>query len=948
MKVLKVMKVLNISLNIIVNIVRLQRNLSWGWILLILFLGVGQSQTFGRLGRVLNELGQPVVGAKLTVRSSSGGEIERYETGPDGRFRLGNLPPGTYQMTVERVGFQLRQISLSTLPETSAEPLEIRLTLDPLQAEVTVTAERGAVLEIERSPSLVVAREGDRLTSLPLPTIGHALEATPGVLLQQTTYGQVSPFLRGLTGYQVLNLVDGLRFNNSTFRSGPNQYLAYLEPSQVQRLEAMLGPSSAQYGSDAMGGAIHLLTDSPSFGSGKAPAWRGEMGLFGASADLSAGANAKLTVGTDRYAWLGGLQGRRHQDLRPGQGIDSRHAFRRLFGLSPELIRELTGNRLQDSGFQAMGAHTKMVARLAGDQYLTFRYQHSRLEGVRAYKDLWGGLGRLQSRFEPQSLHFLYGRYEKLGLGWLDSLTATVSLNSQRDGSLRQGQRATDRIVEDENRVDAFGYVTQATTHLGSRQVLVFGGEIYHERVTARRDETDPLRGETLQRRALYPNGSRYTTSGLFAHHTWDLVRRADSSALRATVGLRYTGIGFRTFANQNRGADGANLGVVDASSRFDDLTYQASLSWQVFPNWGFHVQTGRGFRAPNLNDLGALGLNDLGYEVPAASAVGLGGLIGTSDGEGVGTNSRPVAALRPERLYSYEAGSSWRFSRFTARVQLFQATLEDPIVRRTLLFPVTAVPASLAGLVVTPIAQTAAQRAQQVVTVATIFDPRAVKAFLNEGRAFYSGVESNLRLVLTRQLSLEGGYSFLTGRELNPNRFIRRLPPQQGHLALRFQPTGSWWMEASGQFSGQQSRLSGGDLTDERIGAARRRRDVTDFFQGALVRPFLVAGPDGRLGTADDLFAPTGETVAAIRDRLLPLGSVRQGVLIADDNTRVPLWTETKGFAVFHLTTGYRFGERWALTLALRNLFDRNYRLHGSGIDEAGRQAYLGLRFSF
>ena len=59
----------------------------------------------------------------------------------------------------------------------------------------------------------------------------------------------------------------------------------------------------------------------------------------------------------------------------------------------------------------------------------------------------------------------------------------------------------------------------------------------------------------------------------------------------------------------------------------------------------------------------------------------------------------------------------------------------------------------------------------------------------------------------------------------------------------------------------GAQDRLSGGDLTDERIGASRRRRDILDFFQGSLVRRYIQPGLDGVIGTADDLFAPTGET---------------------------------------------------------------------------------------
>ena len=102
------------------------------------------------------------------------------------------------------------------------------------------------VAEVDRAPQIVTVREADELRRSALPTIGHALEGSPGVMAQQSAYGQISPFLRGLTGYQVLNLIDGVRFNNSTFRSGPNQYLAFAEPSQAQRIEAMLGPASAQ------------------------------------------------------------------------------------------------------------------------------------------------------------------------------------------------------------------------------------------------------------------------------------------------------------------------------------------------------------------------------------------------------------------------------------------------------------------------------------------------------------------------------------------------------------------------------------------------------------------------------------------------------------------------------------------------------------------------------
>ncbi|MFM7089784.1 MAG: Plug domain-containing protein, partial [Bacteroidota bacterium] len=53
----------------------------------------------------------------------------------------------------------------------------------------------------------------------------EVINETPGVFLQKTNHGGGSAFLRGLTGNQVLYLIDGIRLNNAITRYGPNQYL---------------------------------------------------------------------------------------------------------------------------------------------------------------------------------------------------------------------------------------------------------------------------------------------------------------------------------------------------------------------------------------------------------------------------------------------------------------------------------------------------------------------------------------------------------------------------------------------------------------------------------------------------------------------------------------------------------------------------------------------------
>lgn len=876
-------------------------------------------------GTVRDPSGAAVEGARVTLVTPQGGAMGETRTDSGGEFRLPPTAAGSYQLRVEAAGFAPAARAVR-LPARG--PLRIVLAVAPARGEVSVTAARGYA-EAPRESAHVVSVHDLERGSAPLATVAHGIENAPGVLLQQTASAQASPFLRGLTGYQVLNLVDGVRFNNATFRSGPNQYLAFIEPTQAQRVETVLGPAGAQYGSDALGGAIHVLTREARFRAGGGWAPQAELGVTASSADASAGVHANVSLASPRVFWLVGGSGRRHNDIRAGDGVDSHHVFRRLLGLRLEDVRGLVGARQQDTAFTQTGGYTKLALRPSALESATVWYQRSAQDGVRGYKDLWGGLGRMESSFAPQELDFGYLRWEKLALGPLDSVSGTVSYNAQGDGSRRQGLRETDTVTTDFNRVAAWGYAGQGTLHAGRRHAVVFGGELYRERVGSTRVNLSPASGVLTAGRALYPDGARYATHAFFAQSGSEWL----AGRLRATGGARHTGIRFRTDAD-------ARFGVPAARQRFRDFTWHGSVSWRAREWLTVHGLSGRGFRAPNLNDLGALGLNDLGYEIPAADAIGAGALAATSAGENALSTGRPLTALGAERLLNYEAGLRLHGGRLDARLQWFDAELYDPIVRRTLLFAASSAPSSLSGLAVTPVAQTAAQREQGVTAVATALDPRAVKAFVNDGRARYYGTEALLEYRVAAHWRVEAGYAFLTGRELNPNRNIRRLPPQQGHLTLRYIPAGRrLWVTASAGFAGAQRRLSGGDIDDERIGASRRRQDIADFLGGGRVRGFLSA--DGR-------FAPTGETLRQIQDRVLPLGAVIHGVAVAGDGTRVPMLAATHGWAVVNVEGGYPVGERHDVLFGVRNVGDRNYRLHGSGIDAPGRNIFVGLRLRF
>ena len=139
---------------------------------------------------------------------------------------------------------------------------------DPLP-EVVITATRSES-DLKKLPSVVRKLDKKQIDERLPRTFPEALRETPGVAIQKTANGQGSPFIRGFTGFRNLILVDGIRYNNSTFREGPNQYWALLDPLAMERIEVIPSQGSVLYGSDAVGGTVNTISKSSGFGGQEA------------------------------------------------------------------------------------------------------------------------------------------------------------------------------------------------------------------------------------------------------------------------------------------------------------------------------------------------------------------------------------------------------------------------------------------------------------------------------------------------------------------------------------------------------------------------------------------------------------------------------------------------------------------------------------------------------
>jgi outer membrane receptor protein involved in Fe transport len=94
-------------------------------------------------------------------------------------------------------------------------------------------------------------------------TPAEALRDQPGIWVQKTSHIGGAPIIRGLVGNRVLLMVDGIRLNNVGAYAGANNFLQTIDVETVERMEVVRGPGSVNYGSDALGGVVNVITRAP-------------------------------------------------------------------------------------------------------------------------------------------------------------------------------------------------------------------------------------------------------------------------------------------------------------------------------------------------------------------------------------------------------------------------------------------------------------------------------------------------------------------------------------------------------------------------------------------------------------------------------------------------------------------------------------------------------------
>ncbi len=251
---------------------------------------------FDITGKVVSIEGRPVSKAVILHRASG----QQTLSDEEGTFSLTVLGGGKIVLEIIHPDYMEEEVSLGT--KSLSRPVTI--TLSPYirqREEVVVTAMRYP------EPSAQVPAAGTVLAAEALKekmasNIASGLKDLPGVSLLGSGGFSLVPSIRGLARRRVLLMIDNARLSSDR-RTGPSA--SFISPEDVERIEVLRSPSSVFYGSDAMGGVVHILTRKADVNG----AFRGRISAKYGTNNQEKGVGFSLSSGKSGFGYALSMQG---------------------------------------------------------------------------------------------------------------------------------------------------------------------------------------------------------------------------------------------------------------------------------------------------------------------------------------------------------------------------------------------------------------------------------------------------------------------------------------------------------------------------------------------------------------------------------------------------------------------------------------------------------------
>ena len=172
----------------------------------------------------------------------------------NGQYKITNLPEGTFLVQVSLLGFATITQKIILTPNTILD----------FQLEPSITENVGVVItgqssssDPKHTPTPITVVTNTQLQQNASTNIIDAVAKLPGISQLGTGPGISKPVIRGLGYNRVVVVHDGIRQEGQQWG---DEHGIEIDDNSVNRIEILKGPASLSYGSDAMAGVINIMS----------------------------------------------------------------------------------------------------------------------------------------------------------------------------------------------------------------------------------------------------------------------------------------------------------------------------------------------------------------------------------------------------------------------------------------------------------------------------------------------------------------------------------------------------------------------------------------------------------------------------------------------------------------------------------------------------------------
>jgi hemoglobin/transferrin/lactoferrin receptor protein len=208
-------------------------------------------------GRVTDgATGQPVHHAVVTLIETG----QKTTTDEQGDFHFDLIASGRYTLSIHHVAYATVECPVSSVAGTGRLRVALEAAVLPAQEVIVRSTRTSSSLSATAYPVNVALH--DALLRSPVVTLADALQQVPGLALVRDGSWETAIAIRGLSRSNIVTVVDDARLETANDIAGA---LSLINMHDLERVEVVKSPASAQHGTGAIGGVVQLVSKRASF-----------------------------------------------------------------------------------------------------------------------------------------------------------------------------------------------------------------------------------------------------------------------------------------------------------------------------------------------------------------------------------------------------------------------------------------------------------------------------------------------------------------------------------------------------------------------------------------------------------------------------------------------------------------------------------------------------------